>query len=63
MGQEGPNAPKGCRELDPAATPPELLQVVVDVKEEEIVENGGIQRARQEKNLAGEGKSQSPVTL
>jgi hypothetical protein len=36
---------------------------VVDVKEEEIVENGGIQRARQEKNLAGEGKSQSPVTL
>ena len=63
MGQEGPNAPKGCRELDPAATPPELLQVVVDVKEEEILENGGNQRASQEKNLAGEGKSQSTVTL
>ncbi|KAJ4973781.1 hypothetical protein NE237_006955 [Protea cynaroides] len=38
-GQEGPNAPKGCRELDPAATPLELLQVITDVKEEEIVEN------------------------
>ncbi|KAF2294938.1 hypothetical protein P3X46_013980 [Hevea brasiliensis] len=36
-GQEGPNAPKGCRELDPAATPLELLQVIVDVKEEEIL--------------------------
>ncbi|XP_043726369.1 uncharacterized protein LOC122672926 isoform X2 [Telopea speciosissima] len=38
-GQEGPNAPKGCRELDPAATPLELLQVIMDAKEEEIVEN------------------------
>ncbi|KAK9276966.1 hypothetical protein L1049_006505 [Liquidambar formosana] len=37
-GQEAPNAPKGCRELDPAATPLELLQVVTDVREEEIVE-------------------------
>ncbi|XP_042496192.1 uncharacterized protein LOC122075286 [Macadamia integrifolia] len=37
-GQEGPNAPKGCRELDPAATPLDLLQVITDVKEEEIVE-------------------------
>ncbi|CAK7336155.1 unnamed protein product [Dovyalis caffra] len=62
MGQEGPNAPKGCRELDPAATPSELLQVVVDVKEEEIVDNGGNQRESQGKNLIGEGKSQSPIT-
>ncbi|KAJ4960605.1 hypothetical protein NE237_020515 [Protea cynaroides] len=38
-GQEGPNAPKGCRELDPAATPLELLQVITDVKEEEIVDD------------------------
>jgi curved DNA-binding protein CbpA len=59
MGQEGPNAPKGCRELDPAATPSELLQVVVDVKEEEIVENGGNKTESKESN---EGKSQSPVT-
>ncbi|KAJ6705096.1 hypothetical protein OIU79_009907 [Salix purpurea] len=59
MGQEGPNAPKGCRELDPAATPSELLQVVVDVKEAEIVENGGNKMESEENN---EGKSQSPVT-
>lgn len=38
-GQEAPNAPKGCHELDPAATPPELLQVITDAKEEDIVEN------------------------
>ncbi|KAE8719664.1 hypothetical protein F3Y22_tig00109936pilonHSYRG00123 [Hibiscus syriacus] len=31
-------APKGCRELDPAATPVELRQVL-DVKDEEILEN------------------------
>lgn len=29
-GQEGENAPKGSRELDPAATPLELLQVISD---------------------------------
>ncbi|KAL4282086.1 hypothetical protein GQ457_03G008830 [Hibiscus cannabinus] len=39
-GQESPNAPKGCRELDPAATPVDLLQVIMDVKDEEILENG-----------------------
>ncbi|GMJ13297.1 hypothetical protein like AT5G53150 [Hibiscus trionum] len=38
-GQEAPNAPKGCRELDPAATPVELLRVIMDVKDEEILEN------------------------
>lgn len=35
-GQEAPNAPKGCRELDPAATPVELLQVIAEAKEEEL---------------------------
>ncbi|KAK9150098.1 hypothetical protein Syun_008407 [Stephania yunnanensis] len=35
-GSEAQNAPKGCRELDPAATPLELLQVIVQVKEEEM---------------------------
>ncbi|KAA8533324.1 hypothetical protein F0562_033143 [Nyssa sinensis] len=39
LGQEALNSPKGCDELDPAATPLELLQVIIDVKEEEIVEN------------------------
>ncbi|XP_044493820.1 uncharacterized protein LOC123217107 [Mangifera indica] len=38
-GQEAPNAPKGCRELDPAATPVDLLRVIIDVKEEEVLEN------------------------
>ncbi|OMO60511.1 hypothetical protein CCACVL1_24085 [Corchorus capsularis] len=37
-GQESSNAPKGCWELDPAATPVELLQVIKDVEEEEILE-------------------------
>lgn len=37
-GNEAPNAPKGCRELDPAATPLELLQVITEVKEEDIME-------------------------
>ncbi|KAM7264253.1 hypothetical protein ACFE04_001936 [Oxalis oulophora] len=34
-GQEGANAPKGCRELDPAATPLELLQVIAPVENDE----------------------------
>lgn len=33
-GQEASSAPKGCRELDPAALPPEFLQVIDDAKEE-----------------------------
>lgn len=38
-GQEASNAPKGCRELDPAALPPEFLQVIADVEEEDIAGN------------------------
>ncbi|KAI4382532.1 hypothetical protein MLD38_008485 [Melastoma candidum] len=34
-GQEGANAPKGCRELDPAATPLELLDIIFDAKVED----------------------------
>ncbi|KAG8381162.1 hypothetical protein BUALT_Bualt06G0093700 [Buddleja alternifolia] len=34
-GQEGQNAPKGCLELDPAATPLELLQVLTEAKEDQ----------------------------
>ncbi|XP_057798635.1 uncharacterized protein LOC131014626 [Salvia miltiorrhiza] len=37
-GLEAPNSPKGCLELDPAATPLELLQVISEGKE---VPNGG----------------------
>ncbi|KAG9445876.1 hypothetical protein H6P81_012004 [Aristolochia fimbriata] len=36
-GEEGGTAPKGCRELDPASTPLELLQVITDTKEEDEV--------------------------
>lgn len=37
-GQEAPDAPKGCRVLDPAATPFELLQVIEVVKEVEMAD-------------------------
>ncbi|KAF2301066.1 hypothetical protein GH714_019803 [Hevea brasiliensis] len=40
-GEEAHNAPKGCRELDPAATPLELLQVIAEVNEEQMVEITG----------------------
>jgi len=40
-GQEAHNAPKGCRELDPAATPLELLQVMTEANEEPAKENCG----------------------
>lgn len=37
-GEEGPNAPKGCYELDPAAIPLELLQVVTKSKTDEATQ-------------------------
>ncbi|XP_004512598.1 uncharacterized protein [Cicer arietinum] len=37
-GKEGPNAPKGCRVLDPAATPCELLVVIKVVEEENMAD-------------------------
>ncbi|CAL8127827.1 unnamed protein product [Prunus armeniaca] len=40
-GEEAPNAPKGCWELDPAATPSELLQVITEADEAPMAENGG----------------------
>ncbi|GAV66218.1 DnaJ domain-containing protein/DUF3444 domain-containing protein [Cephalotus follicularis] len=39
-GQEGHNAPIGCRELDPAATPSELLQVITEGNEALNTDNG-----------------------
>ncbi|KAI3850955.1 hypothetical protein MKX03_036435 [Papaver bracteatum] len=35
-GSEAPGAPKGCRELDPAATPVDLLRIVEEAKEEMV---------------------------
>ncbi|XP_065868396.1 J protein JJJ2 [Euphorbia lathyris] len=37
-GEEAPKAPKGCWELDPAATPLELLQVITEANEAVMVE-------------------------
>ncbi|KQJ82282.1 uncharacterized protein LOC100838049 [Brachypodium distachyon] len=37
-GEEGNNAPEGCHELDPAATPVDLLKVITEVKEDEAVQ-------------------------
>ncbi|ONK77876.1 uncharacterized protein A4U43_C02F11730 [Asparagus officinalis] len=37
-GDEAHNAPKGCRELDPAAIPSDLLQVITEFKEDEATE-------------------------
>ncbi|XP_010913011.1 uncharacterized protein [Elaeis guineensis] len=37
-GEEAHDAPKGCHELDPAATPFELLQVITEVKEDAVME-------------------------
>ncbi|XP_022158947.1 uncharacterized protein LOC111025401 [Momordica charantia] len=37
-GREAPSAPRGCRELDPAAMPVDLLHVIETAKEEEIIE-------------------------
>jgi hypothetical protein len=42
-GHEADNAPEGCRELDPAATSLELLQVMTEANEEEpTLKNCGI---------------------
>uniref|UniRef100_A0A803R2D3 J domain-containing protein n=1 Tax=Cannabis sativa TaxID=3483 RepID=A0A803R2D3_CANSA len=39
-GEEADNAPKGCYELDPAATPLELIQVTTEANELPPTENG-----------------------
>ncbi|PON96864.1 Terminal organelle assembly protein [Trema orientale] len=39
-GEEADNAPKGCRELDPAATPLELIQETTEANEVPSMENG-----------------------
>lgn len=38
-GQEARNAPKGCEELDPAASPLELLQVITEATDSPVIEN------------------------
>ncbi|ONK72021.1 uncharacterized protein A4U43_C04F14820 [Asparagus officinalis] len=43
-GDEGPGAPRGCYELDPAATPLELLQVVKEIKGDEVMQVSELQQ-------------------
>lgn len=38
-GQESRNAPKGCCELDPAATPDDFLQVIADAQDSENIDD------------------------
>lgn len=51
-GQEAPKAPKGCWELDPAATPSEFHQVIADVKDSEITESEEKEKCNAE-NIVG----------
>ncbi|CAN4087618.1 unnamed protein product [Withania somnifera] len=39
-GEEAQGAPKGCQELDPAATPLELLQILTEINEVPAMQNG-----------------------
>ncbi|XXG49836.1 hypothetical protein AAC387_Pa02g3900 [Persea americana] len=49
-GEEAENAPKGCRELDPAATPLELLQIITETREDKVVESSeSVQEAKDSK--------------
>ncbi|KAM3324113.1 hypothetical protein P3S67_005264 [Capsicum chacoense] len=51
-GKESPNAPKGFRELDPAAMPGELLEVIQDIEEIECMDPNG---SREENTIGGSG--------
>ncbi|XVE56569.1 hypothetical protein DITRI_Ditri04bG0021900 [Diplodiscus trichospermus] len=70
-GQEGPNAPKDCLELDPAATPSELLQVFTEaqVKEMEEInkkaqgETVSVEQAVMEQEIKEENEHKKPGML
>ncbi|KAJ8574041.1 hypothetical protein K7X08_010552 [Anisodus acutangulus] len=55
-GKEGPNAPKGFRELDPAAMPGEFLEVIQDTEEIECMDTEG---SREENTIGGTGARSS----
>ncbi|KAM7484056.1 hypothetical protein LguiA_000065 [Lonicera macranthoides] len=63
-GQEAPNAPKGCLELDPASTPFEFLQVIKKAagtveNEEKLLNEENILNGVGEVNKQGRGESSS----
>lgn len=72
-GQEAVNAPKGCLELDPAALPLELLQVITEAKEVETAEKAtevtkegaadGIGNLKENLHLHGSGRSSAQKGL
>ncbi|KAL3521621.1 hypothetical protein ACH5RR_019770 [Cinchona calisaya] len=60
-GEEARNAPKGCLELDPAATPLDLLQVITDANEEvkeQVLPNVPEARADELADRASESKKE-----
>ncbi|GLU23591.1 hypothetical protein SLE2022_395840 [Rubroshorea leprosula] len=50
-GQEGPNAPKDCLELDPAATPLELLEVLTEAQVKEMVVTTNLERSEERERM------------
>lgn len=53
-GKEALNAPKGCRELDPAAIPLELLQVMIQAEidaQRKTAESSKLERADRESQV------------
>ncbi|XP_019198387.1 PREDICTED: uncharacterized protein LOC109192269 [Ipomoea nil] len=59
-GEEAPNAPTGFLELDPAALPPDLLQVITEPKEAE--EDGSTKKLPAQDMSGGEAKPQEADT-
>jgi hypothetical protein len=53
-GEEAGNARKGCRVLDPAVTPSELLEVIKVAQEKNIVDN--VDSITKEANCEGNGQ-------
>ncbi|XXG41601.1 hypothetical protein AAC387_Pa01g2036 [Persea americana] len=50
-GEEAANAPKGCRELDPAATPLELLQVITETTEDKMADTAELMQESKDKTM------------
>lgn len=62
-GKEAQNAPVGCREIDPAASPLELLQVVADIKEENTAGNDEICRSLDDTEFIHETEVDTEATV
>ncbi|XP_017615738.1 uncharacterized protein LOC108460664 [Gossypium arboreum] len=61
-GREAHNAPMGCRELDPAATPLELLEVINEAKETSVEDNSlksDKESLKSARELAADGRGET----